>query len=892
MKTAGTYIQPGRASHSSRRIQLDGIRAIGILIIIMGHLHTFGLHVEEQWGNYIFFVLTGFVLAAPWEDGSEKKFLSPVYIAGFYFRRIWRIMPMFIAATLFAKIIQPELSITDHLLFINPQGSSWYLQDVMLFYLIWPAIALIIYMFKRVLRCGNGVIAFLVAVTVLTNMHFLILRFNMIASDALHVANVDLILWGTCFGYLAKTDLFKKIWANKLTGIAADITAVIATVCIFLSPVTRVGNNSDFFRCTITSALLIFCTYIGHEGSLWQNMMALRPFTLIGKSSLGLMLLHLPLHSIIPYWTDSGLLHFILVVVCSLTLTVLFDQSVNLIYDAGQNIWNNCRMQRKKQNCIASAAVFLAVAVFISAAYLVAHFRVYTPGRQLGMTIANASGRYFANGLSDNLSMAYNDGVLEGNSLSVRLNLGKVKSNMVFELVGQLSEAVPDIYVNHERTDVLFYTSNYLIADIPVEKQSGSLLNIDCIFPEDESRDVRIKYAYINLSDPYKLGESLTFTYPTYTANSFFTAGLLSGEETGTWATNQATVRFLLPQDALGKNLVLHLEWSHVDTKAQTLIVKCKGEPLFSYSFPSTGDVNIPIPKEFNTEDILFLTFEFPDACPNSFCFTEMSLRAIESTEVYSPGAMLSFRKDMECANRYFLYGLEPAEEDATWASSTACAVLPLPEDMVGEDLYLQMHWAAVDSQAQRMVLQCNGQKLLDHSYLQEEGLSILIPGRANSRGLLTLKFEFPDACPHSFAFSEMAVSTPSRYIIGTPLSFLKGIESANQYAVWGLGPAEDTATWAKESAFFQIPLSSEVIGKPLILHLSWAASDKQEQYMTVRICGCELFSEDLPSEGTISVSIPPELTTHDILGIELSFPNACPSSLALTEMYLTEVGE
>jgi peptidoglycan/LPS O-acetylase OafA/YrhL len=88
---------------------LDGLRGFAILLVILPHIedagifpgpdrlrtgiHTFAHGVE------IFFVLSGFCLALPLLQRIRDKGEAPFDIAIFFINRVWRIVPLFFAAT-------------------------------------------------------------------------------------------------------------------------------------------------------------------------------------------------------------------------------------------------------------------------------------------------------------------------------------------------------------------------------------------------------------------------------------------------------------------------------------------------------------------------------------------------------------------------------------------------------------------------------------------------------------------------------------------------------------------------------------------------------------------------------------------------------------------------
>ncbi len=82
------------AAPSERRPELDGLRAIAIALVLLGHfdLAPFGGGFA---GVDVFFVLSGFLITVQYADAGDA--LPWRRIRGFYLRRFWRIAPAYLA---------------------------------------------------------------------------------------------------------------------------------------------------------------------------------------------------------------------------------------------------------------------------------------------------------------------------------------------------------------------------------------------------------------------------------------------------------------------------------------------------------------------------------------------------------------------------------------------------------------------------------------------------------------------------------------------------------------------------------------------------------------------------------------------------------------------------
>lgn len=150
------------SNQHSRIPSLDGLRAISILFVLLGHLsgsHGFAdVHwLERLLGNYaelgvrVFFVISGFLITSLLID--EEKKTGTVSLKQFYFRRTMRIFPAFYAFI-------AAMALADWLGFISLRendvlaaltyttnyhrdrawqlGHTWSLSVEEQFYLLWP----------------------------------------------------------------------------------------------------------------------------------------------------------------------------------------------------------------------------------------------------------------------------------------------------------------------------------------------------------------------------------------------------------------------------------------------------------------------------------------------------------------------------------------------------------------------------------------------------------------------------------------------------------------------------------------------------------------------------------------------------------------------------------
>ncbi len=123
---------------------LDGIRGIAALAVLAEH--TGVMKGIGSIGVWLFFTLSGFLLATPFVNKPERA-LSYDYMSNFIARRLKRILPMyyvFLTFTMVFKGKNPEMF--RHFFFLQGDGHLWTLPQEMFFYLLLPFIVVALYL--------------------------------------------------------------------------------------------------------------------------------------------------------------------------------------------------------------------------------------------------------------------------------------------------------------------------------------------------------------------------------------------------------------------------------------------------------------------------------------------------------------------------------------------------------------------------------------------------------------------------------------------------------------------------------------------------------------------------------------------------------------------------
>jgi peptidoglycan/LPS O-acetylase OafA/YrhL len=174
-KTSSTHVQFDA---------LDGLRGAAVLLVLLSHLSTVGLHIVPgldfsgvgKYGVYLFFVLSAFLLTHPFVAGSAAAIADPRAWIRYALRRVTRIFPLYFAV-LTANYAATALGPFDaffrfsreqyfrHLLLQEGKGLYWAIPVEVAYYLVLPFVAILyVAVLRRGVVAGSAATAALVAV--------------------------------------------------------------------------------------------------------------------------------------------------------------------------------------------------------------------------------------------------------------------------------------------------------------------------------------------------------------------------------------------------------------------------------------------------------------------------------------------------------------------------------------------------------------------------------------------------------------------------------------------------------------------------------------------------------------------------------------------------------
>jgi peptidoglycan/LPS O-acetylase OafA/YrhL len=155
---------------------LDGLRAVGALMVVQFHNDSTWPWVNGWLGVHIFFVLSGYLITTLMLREEERY--GRVSIRDFYLRRIFRIMPVYfvvVAITVAMRVHQGHSATLDgrlpyYLTFMNelsPTGilvQTWTIGIEQKFYLVWPLLICSVMLLRRYRMATTAVLTVILVV--------------------------------------------------------------------------------------------------------------------------------------------------------------------------------------------------------------------------------------------------------------------------------------------------------------------------------------------------------------------------------------------------------------------------------------------------------------------------------------------------------------------------------------------------------------------------------------------------------------------------------------------------------------------------------------------------------------------------------------------------------
>jgi peptidoglycan/LPS O-acetylase OafA/YrhL len=288
--------------------QLDGIRGLAIILVLIGHWSTPPLKNLLPWGNigvYTFFVISGYLIAKILLKQKIKQNLVS-FLTSFWARRILRIFPIYYLTLLILWLVQHP-PIADHaiwhfaylsnFLFMSSAGFQdstshlWSLAVEAQFYLFWP---FIIFWLKDKYVFYTTI--FFLILSPICRLTLFTMGLEIPVIKVFTGSSLDFLGMGALIA-LAQKNPHLLLFGIKPERLLKIICPFAVAIFSLLQILQYLGYQNVYSYLIGTSSLVICCGWLissasyGMEG-IFKNILESKILRFIGTISYGLYLYH------------------------------------------------------------------------------------------------------------------------------------------------------------------------------------------------------------------------------------------------------------------------------------------------------------------------------------------------------------------------------------------------------------------------------------------------------------------------------------------------------------------------------------------------------------------------------------------------------------------------
>ncbi|WP_458774168.1 acyltransferase family protein [Desulforhopalus sp. 52FAK] len=275
---------------------LDGVRGLAALMVLAEHCGLVdGIGAIGVW---LFFGLSGFLLATPFVHNPEKAY-SISYLQSFLLRRLKRIIPLYytyILITMLFWVKNPE--IFRHLMFLQGDGHMWTIPQEMFFYLLLPFIMLLCCI--PIARQKSYAILLLSTLIVISNTYLTLDVVSLYGYGKSLRPFVGIFLSGVLFAYiyywLHTNTFFQKLNRSTRKHVFSFLGLTILITLVSLCPkeavnVTKFNIQDHYGVVGFLTANFILCVVLSGD-ALLGKIMSFLPLRAVGLVGFSFYLLH------------------------------------------------------------------------------------------------------------------------------------------------------------------------------------------------------------------------------------------------------------------------------------------------------------------------------------------------------------------------------------------------------------------------------------------------------------------------------------------------------------------------------------------------------------------------------------------------------------------------
>jgi peptidoglycan/LPS O-acetylase OafA/YrhL len=286
--------------------ELDGLRGLAILLVMASHTNFLHLSGQGGVGVWIFFVLSGYLLAIPFVN-NISNITNKKNVYNYYIRRLKRIIPMYYITVLLYLIFNPnfiggKIQIVKHLTFLQANGHFWSTQQEMCFYLVLPIIFYLVFLINRIFHASKAIISVVLFIVGVILYKILPANVFYLIGNGVHQRFcISIFLFGIATCFFVHSDVLNK-YKNKIFYITLDVISILILILFFITAkyykeLFGVFENVNYFSWeyplffALMSSILILNLIINTEGII-ARLFSIKPIRYIGKISYSMYLLH------------------------------------------------------------------------------------------------------------------------------------------------------------------------------------------------------------------------------------------------------------------------------------------------------------------------------------------------------------------------------------------------------------------------------------------------------------------------------------------------------------------------------------------------------------------------------------------------------------------------
>ncbi len=299
--------------NSHYRADIDGLRAISVLLVLFFHAGLFGIHAGFV-GVDVFFVISGFLITTGIKSGLEKGDFS---FCEFFKRRLWRLQPVFLSLLIITTLVTTVTYLPDDYLnytrsaqwsvwfqsnhyfgglktgyfaddvSVMPLLHTWSLSIEWQWYLLLP---FLMFGFSRIIRIEKLFYwAFPLTVLAFVIPFYFMADHNSSEHYYSFIPRVFEMLTGSCLAAIGNKGLnVIPVWVKSLTGIICLL--LIIFIGFSAKVISGYPNEWTALIC-IAAAVLI---YLGGSDYFIARILSWKPLVFIGVLSYSLYIWHWP----------------------------------------------------------------------------------------------------------------------------------------------------------------------------------------------------------------------------------------------------------------------------------------------------------------------------------------------------------------------------------------------------------------------------------------------------------------------------------------------------------------------------------------------------------------------------------------------------------------------